>query len=64
MGYSIEGHVPASDIKRMLSENPAIKGLAVPWMPSSAPGMDSPEREPYTVFAFDSNGATSVFASC
>ena len=62
-GYSIEGHVPASDIKRMLAENLAVKGLAVPGMPSSAPGMDDPNNEPYTVFAFNSNGVTSVFAS-
>ena len=61
--YSIEGHVPAVDIKRMLAENLAIKGLAVPGMPSSAPGMDDPINEPYTIFAFNANGATSVFAS-
>ena len=62
-GYLVEGHVPASDIKRMLSERPAIKGLAVPGMPSSAPGMDSPEREPFTVLAFDAKGGASAFAS-
>jgi len=62
-GYSIEGHVPASDITRMLAENLAVKGLAVPGMPSSAPGMDDPDNEPYTVFAFNTNGTTSVFAS-
>lgn len=62
-GYAVEGHVPAKEIKRMLSERPAIRGLAVPGMPSSAPGMDSPEREPFTVIAFDAGGATGVFAS-
>ncbi len=62
-GYLVEGHVPASDIKRMLAERPAIKGLAVPGMPISAPGMDSAEREPFAVLAFDAKGTTSVFAS-
>ena len=62
-GYLIEGHVPASDIKRVLSEGLAIKGLAVPGMPISAPGMDSSEDEPYVVFAFDAEGSTSIFAS-
>jgi len=62
-GYLVEGHVPAEDIKRMLSERPAIKGLAVPGMPLSAPGMDSPEREPFSVLSFDAKGGTSVFAS-
>jgi hypothetical protein len=46
----------------MLAERPAIKGLAVPSMPISAPGMDSPKREPYAVLAFDAKGTTSVFA--
>ncbi len=61
--YVVEGHVPAVEIKRMLAERPAIKGLAVPGMPSSAPGMDSPERRPFTVTAFDAAGVTSVFAA-
>lgn len=29
-GYAIEGHVPASDIKRLLRETPAVVGLAAP----------------------------------
>jgi hypothetical protein len=62
-GYSVEGHVPASDIKRILAARPSIKGLAVPGMPSSAPGMDSPDKEPFMVMAFNSQGKTSVFAS-
>ncbi|NQU56576.1 MAG: DUF411 domain-containing protein [Rhodospirillales bacterium] len=62
-GYAVEGHVPAQDIRRMLAERPAIKGLAVPGMPSSAPGMDNPDFEPFTVLAFDDKGRASVFAS-
>ena len=37
-GYAIEGHVPASDIKRLLREKPP--GLAVPAMPMGSPGME------------------------
>jgi len=62
-GYVIEGHVPAGDVKRVLDKRPAIKGLAVPGMPQSAPGMDSPEYEPFSVLAFDAKGVTGVFAS-
>ncbi len=62
-GYIVEGHVPAEDVRRMLAERPAIKGLTVPGMPMSAPGMDSPEREPYTVLSFNDNGSTGHFAS-
>lgn len=39
-GYSIEGHVPAADITRLLGERPAGFGLAVPGMPNGSPGMD------------------------
>jgi len=49
--YVIEGHVPASDIERLLVERPPAKGLAVPGMPQSAPGMDQP-GVPYTVVLF------------
>ena len=33
-GYVIEGHVPASDVERLLRERPAAAGLAVPGMPT------------------------------
>ncbi len=39
-GYFIEGHVPAEDIKLLLRENPAARGLAVPRLPRGAPGRD------------------------
>jgi hypothetical protein len=62
-GYVVEGHVPASDVKRMLAEKPAISGLAVPRMPIGSPGMEGPNPERYRVIAFDSNANTSTFAT-
>jgi hypothetical protein len=41
-GYVIEGHVPASAIRRLLSELPGATGLAVPRMPIGSPGMEAP----------------------
>lgn len=38
-GYVIEGHVPASAIRRLLEERPSTRGLAVPGMPQNSPGM-------------------------
>lgn len=61
-GYVVEGHVPAQDIKRLLAEKPAVAGLAVPGMPQSAPGMDGPGKEPYTVYTFNTDGRTAVYA--
>src|SRR5437879_5249342 len=39
-GYTIEGHVPAAEIKRLLSERPKVVGLAVPGMPLGSPGRE------------------------
>jgi hypothetical protein len=60
-GYVIEGHVPAADIARLLSEKPRIAGLAAPGMPAASPGMDS-GKAPYDVVTFDAKGNTTVWA--
>ena len=63
-GYVLEGHVPASDVKRLLGTKPRAVGLAVPGMPASAPGMDAPGRtDPFQVLLVDAAGQSSVFAS-
>ncbi len=53
-GYIIEGHVPASDVKRLLNEKPNhAKGLSVPGMPIGSPGMEQGnEKERYTTVLF------------
>lgn len=61
-GYIIEGHVPATEIERLLTERPQIAGLAVPGMPPGSPGMDG-SPQPYDVIAFDKSGGTEIFAS-
>ncbi|MGH8591279.1 MAG: DUF411 domain-containing protein [Gammaproteobacteria bacterium] len=61
-GYVVEGHVPADLIKRLLSERPKVKGLAVPGMPMGSPGMEGPQKHPYQVLTFDAEGETSVYA--
>lgn len=60
-GYAIEGHVPASDIKRLLVQKPKAKGLAVPAMPLGSPGMEGPRKDPYDVLLVQANGSTKVF---
>ena len=55
-GYAIEGHVPASDIKRLLSERPKVKGLSVPGMVVGSPGMEQGPPQPYETIAFDGRG--------
>ncbi len=62
--YLIEGHVPASDIRRVLKDRPKIAGLAVPEMPPLTPGMAPPGDKPrdFEVLAFLSDGTTRSFA--
>jgi hypothetical protein len=61
--YTVEGHVPAADIKRMLSEKPAIAGIAAPGMPMGSPGMEQGNvKEPYDVIAFKKDGTAIVYA--
>ncbi len=49
--YFVEGHVPASDIKKMLTTKPDIKGLTVPGMPMGSPGMEGARKDNYNVLA-------------
>ena len=61
-GYFIEGHVPASEIKRLMADRPDALGLAVPAMPYGSPGMGpEEERSAYDVFIIRSNGVPEVF---
>lgn len=64
-GYVIEGHVPASDIKRLVAERPEAIGLTVPNMPAGSPGMEQPDgkTQAYDVFLIKKDGTTEVFAS-
>jgi hypothetical protein len=61
-GYIVEGHVPASDIQRMLKEKPAIAGIAAPGMPQGSPGMEQGSKEPFDVVAFTKDGKTKLYA--
>ena len=64
-GVVIEGHVPAQDIKRLLSSDHDTRLLTVPAMPSGTPGMDMPgaPKQDFKVFAVSENDEVSVFNS-
>lgn len=61
-GYVIEGHVPADDIWRLLSERPDATGLTAPGMPMMSPGMQSIEPKGYDVLLFGPDAKTSVYS--
>ena len=58
-GYVVEGHVPASAIKLLLTERPRATGLAVPGMPIGSPGMEGGEPDTYEVVLFGMDGQRS-----
>ena len=61
-GYTIEGHVPAGDIKKLLAQKPDAQGLAVPGMPMGSPGMEMGDRkDSYRVILFNKTGR-AIFA--
>jgi hypothetical protein len=60
--YLISGHIPASDIIRLLQEKPMVKGLSVPGMPAGSPGMEVGDRKDhYDVIAFRADGSSYTF---
>lgn len=60
-GYLVEGHVPATDIQRLLRERPVAAGLAVPGMPRGSPGMEADIKDPYDVLLFQLNGRYTIY---
>lgn len=60
-GYVIEGHVPAADIRSLLTQRPNALGLAVPGMPAGAPGMDGTPAGGFDVLLFQPDGASRVY---
>jgi len=63
-GYFVEGHVPANDILRLLSEKPEhVTGIAVPGMPLGSPGMEHSRPQSFKTVAMLSDGSAYVYAT-
>jgi len=60
--YTIEGHVPADLIRKMVDKRLPLAGLAAPGMPNGAPGMEGAVKDRYEVVSFTRDGKTDVFA--
>ena len=62
-GITIEGHVPAQDIKRLLANRGDIRLLTVPAMPSGTPGMDTPgaPKDEFHVYSVSNDDGVDIF---
>lgn len=61
-GFVVEGHVPAADIERLLTERPDAIGLSVPGMPIGSPGMEmGNQREAFDTVLLLRDGSIEVF---
>ncbi len=62
--YVLEGHVPASEVRRLLREKPKAVGLAVPGMPVGSPGMEMGDtRDAFEVMLVLADGSSRVYQS-
>lgn len=56
-GYVVDGHVPIEIVRQMLEERPEFAGVTLPGMPTGSPGMGGEKIGPFTIYAFDGDGA-------
>ena len=61
--YTVEGHVPVEAIEKLLSEKPAIAGIALPQMPSGSPGMPGAKYGAFDILSFTSVDSSSPYIS-
>jgi hypothetical protein len=59
--YVVEGHVPVGTIDRLLAEQPNLRGISLPGMPTGSPGMSGPKTEPFKIYGFG-EGTQKVYA--
>lgn len=60
-GYTVEGHVPAADVKHMLESSSNMAGIGAGGMPKGSPGMPG-MPESFTVQSFTKDGQMSPYS--
>ncbi|MBU1235606.1 MAG: DUF411 domain-containing protein [Gammaproteobacteria bacterium] len=63
-GYVIKGHVPADQVKRLLASRSKARGLIVPGMPGTSPGMEGTgnPKDHYDVLLLGQDGKMTSYA--
>ena len=61
--YVVDGLVPVSIVRKLLTERPAIAGITLPGMPVGAPGMPGQKTAKFVIYAVTNDGkAPTVYA--
>ena len=60
--YVVEGHVPVEVIAKLIDENGAIDGVALPGMPAGSPGMGGVKDGSFTFFVIGGGRTGEVYA--
>lgn len=55
-GYVVDGHVPVTTVRKLLSERPDIAGVTLPGMPLGSPGMGGEKTGPFEIYAVTNDG--------
>jgi len=61
--YFVEGHIPEEAIVKLMNEEPNIRGIGMPGMPSASPGMPGQKVAPFDITQVDENSKTSQYMS-
>ena len=61
--YFLEGHIPIEAIQKLLEEKPDILGIALPGMPSDAPGMGGVKTGKFIIQGLSKDGSAFEFMS-
>jgi hypothetical protein len=59
--YFVSGHVPIEAVRKLLADQPDIKGITLPGMPEGSPGMYGKKTAPFTIYAIAKDGKSSVY---
>lgn len=59
--YFIEGHMPLEAVEKLLKKQPDIAGIAMPGMPSGAPGMPGSKKGDFVIYAVNYDGSYQEF---
>ena len=61
--YFVEGHIPEEAIVKLMEDEPDVKGIGMPGMPSASPGMPGNKTGPFEIFQVPHDGHVEPYMS-